>query len=454
MLIKNYQQLAISQDRKIILDLLTKGIEAVMPNKIMSQNIKFNRQQKILTIKNKPFKLKAGRIFVVGGGKAVGQMAVTLENIIGTKNITAGVINCVSNKYKTKKIKINQASHPTPNKNGLKGVQQMLALRKKFMINANDIIICLISGGGSSLLPFPRPEINLQEKQLLTKKLITSGANIQEINTVRKHLSLIKGGQLANFFAPTKIISLIISDVADNDLSTIASGITAPDKTSWLDTLKILKKYQLWNELPIKIINLIKNGVAGKINDTPKRLNNSYNYIIADNFMALQTIRHKARQINIPAKILTHQLAGTTEKAAEKLIKKIQATNQNIKLFIAGGETTPHIPKPHGQGGRNQHFALATAISLNKLKPKWNWTMASLASDGVDFIKTAAGAITDKQTWIKLKKKRPLALAYLNNFDSYNFFRKTKYNLIKMDNTGTNVGDIMIYLIDKRPKLI
>jgi len=450
MLIKNYQQLAISQDRKIILDLLASGVARVMPNKILPQNITFDRQKKILTVKNKTFRLKQGRLFVIGGGKAVGQMAETLEKIIGPENITAGVVNCVNDKYKTKKIKINRANHPTPDKNGLKGVKQMLSLRKKFMINQYDLVVCLISGGGSSLLPYPRPGISLKDKQLATKQLINSGANIQEINTVRKHLSLIKGGQLAEFFAPAKIIGLIISDVVGNDLSTIASGITTTDKTTWQDTLKILKKYQLWDKLPSKLINLIKAGRAGKINDTPTQLYNSYNYIIGDNLMALRAIEHQAQRMGLAAEILNHRLTGKTKIAAGQITQKIIARKNKVKtIFIIGGETTPRVPGRHGQGGRNQHFALATAIILAKLKPNWSWTMASLASDGIDFIKQAAGAIIDWQTLPQIQNKKNNALKYLNKFDSYNFFKKIKHSLIKMNHTGTNVGDIILYLIDK-----
>ena len=239
MLIKNYKQLANTRTKKQLLNIVEAGIKAVLPSEIMPTVLNYNKTKKILKIKNNQYKIK-GRIFVIGGGKATGLMAESLEKIIPVSHITAGMVNCVDNKYKTSKIKIIKANHPTPNTNGVKGVQQMLELQEKYNINADDLVLCLISGGGSSLLPLPASNITLKDIQKITKLLLNCGAEIHEINCVRKHLSKVKGGQLAKFFAPAKIVSLIISDVVGNDLDTIASGITAPDKTTWQNVYNIL----------------------------------------------------------------------------------------------------------------------------------------------------------------------------------------------------------------------
>jgi len=448
-MIKNLRFLAVTPPRQQLLSIAQAGIQAVMPQQTLPQLLKFDQRNRILRVKNKKFNLgSVGRIFVIGGGKAVGQMAETVEKIIGPKNITAGIVNCVDSHYHVRRIKINRANHPTPDSHGLKGVKQMLELRKKFMINKNDIVLCLISGGGSSLMPYPHPGITLKDKQQITQQLIACGANIQEINTIRKHLSLIKGGQLAEFFAPARIISLIISDVVGNDLSTIASGMTVPDLTSWRDARQILKKYHLWQTAPVNIIDLVQAGLKARVPDTPRRLSNVSNYIIADNLIALRAMARRARQLGLRPHILTDKLIGDTQQAAQQIAHKIQHeffTARNI--IILGGETTPTLPAKHGLGGRNQHYVLSSLTHTTSWPGEW--TMAAIATDGRDFIQQSAGAIIDHSSFTLIKSKQLNIKKYLKRFDSYNFFKKLGRSLIKMDNTGTNVGDIMLYLIDK-----
>lgn len=446
MLIKNKKQLATTKMRKQALELAEIGIKSVLPSVLMKQAISFNKKQKLLKIQNKTYKVQ-GRIFVIGGGKASGLMAQELEKIIGVKNITAGVINCNSTKYKTSLIKIIKASHPIPTISGVRGVKKMLALKGKFQINKDDIVLCLISGGGSALMPYPAKGVSLQDKQKITKLLLASGADIMEINAVRKHLSRVKGGQLGKFFAPAKVISLIISDVVGNDLKTIASGPTVADNSTFQDAYKVLKKYKLLAKAPKNVIKVLKQGRQGTIDETAKKLTNCYNYIIGDNKLALQAIAGQAKKLSLRPLIISAQQVGNPEilaniKAKELMLAKYKAYD----VIIIGGETTPKLPAKSGRGGRNQHYALATILSMKDYLN--NWCLVSINTDGSDFLANVAGAIVDNNS-LSLVKNRGLKIRdYLARFDSNTLLKKIDNSLILMNNTGTNVGDIIVYVLE------
>ncbi len=440
MIIKNSQQLATTPKKKQTLEILESGIKSVLPRHLVKKSTSFDSNKKILAINNDQYNIK-GRIFIIGGGKASGAMAEELEKIIGQQNITAGIINCKDNNYKTEKIKIIQAGHPTPDEKGLQGVRQMLALKDKYNINQNDIIITLISGGGSALLPYPDENITLQDKQKINNLLLKSGAEIEEINNVRKKISKIKGGKLGQYFAPTTIISLIISDVIGNDPKNIASGPTTPDITTNQDALKILEKYNLTSTTPKAIIEHLNT--QQKI---IKELNNCHNYIIGNNKMALQAMFNQAKKLSLNPTIITSKLKGNPEQQAQKIAQEI-ANNKYSKFnaLILGGETTPKLPPKHGQGGRNMHYIAASILALKDYSK--NWTLTSISTDGSDFLKETAGAIADNGT-IKIIQKKNLDLqSNLDNFDTYNLFKKIDNSLIITGPTKTNVGDILVYLL-------
>lgn len=226
MIIKNKDALSTTTLRKQALDIIEAGIDRVLPPNIMKSAVRYKAASRILTINGDTYCLSTGRVFVIGGGKALGLMAETLEDIIHPENISAGVVNCKSGYYKTHKTKIIPAGHPIPDKRGIGGVKEMLALRHHYSIDENDLVICLISGGGSALMPYPVEEVSLEDKQTITELLLSSGAEIAEINAVRKHLSKIKGGRLGHFYSPATVVSLILSDVIGNNLAVIASGPT------------------------------------------------------------------------------------------------------------------------------------------------------------------------------------------------------------------------------------
>ncbi len=452
MIIKNKKQFTTTKLRKIALNLIEAGIEKVLPVNLMHSAVKYNAEQKILTAQNKKYSLKNGRIFVIGGGKASGLMAEELEKIIGAKNITAGAVNCINDNYKTKKIKVIKASHPIPNQAGVDGVKKMLALKKEYAIDKNDLVICLISGGASALMPCPVDGTSLKDKQNVTKLLLSSGAKIQEINVIRKHLSKIKGGQLGKFFAPATVISLIISDVVGDDLETIASGLTAPDFSTFQDAYNVLKKYNLL--FCINIAAYLKKGRAcsdrsrraSKAPETPNKLNNCHNHIIGNNKSALGAMADKAYQLNLKPLIVTAEQVGDPVRMANVRAKEmINEKYTGYNVIIIGGETTPKLPDNHGRGGRNQHFIAASMLAMEKYSG--DWVAASVSTDGSDYLADVAGAIVDNDSFGLAKSRGVVVKKYLARYDSNSLFKKIGGSLIIIGDTGTNIGDVMVYVL-------
>lgn len=447
MIVKNKDKLSVTALRNQALDMVEAGIYRVLPSTVMKHTVKFDPAKKILSINNKIYDISKGRIFVIGGGKASGLMAQTLEEIIGTDHITSGVVNCKSKNYQTKLIQIVEASHPTPDQRGVLGVEKMLALKDRYSINENDLVICLISGGGSALMPCPVDEISLKDKQEMTKLLIESGPAIQEINAVRKHLSKIKGGRLGKFYSPAQVVSLIISDVVGNDLDTIASGPTVPDSSTFFDAYHVLKKYKLLSAAPPPIVDYLESGCAGNIEETPKKLDNCHNFIIGDNRLALEAMASKAKKHGFKPYIVTAEQTGDpTEMAKLRAEEILNWKYKDYNVILVGGETTPQLPGNHGKGGRNQHFA---AVSMAALKDySGEWVMTSVGTDGSDYLEDIAGAIVDENSLNTARSKKIEIETYLDRYDSNTLLEKIGNSLIKTGNTGTNVGDIAIYILN------
>jgi glycerate 2-kinase len=386
-----------------------------------------------------------GRVFVIGGGKAAGLMAETLEEIIGGV-IQDGIVNCKKGNFKTKRIKIVEAGHPIPNKEGLEGVAKMLNFYNKYSISREDLVLCLISGGGSSLMPQPAEGLSLFDVQKTNKLLINCGAEINEINIVRKHLSKIKGGRLARFFYPARVISLILSDIVNGELSSVASGPTIKDSSTFFDALFVLKKYNLDKKVPSSIINFLEKGDRGEIEETPKSLKKVNNYIIGDNKIALRAAKRRARKLGFNPCIINVKQKGDPSITAKLRAEEIkQGKYRKYDFLIIGGETSPVLPKKHGIGGRNQHYVATSIIELKDYKKEW--LVASMSTDGADFSIKTAGAIADNNSAKKIKELNIDVNSYLINYDSNNLFKRIGNCLIKTGNTGTNVGDIILYVI-------
>ncbi len=446
MIIKNRDELSTSRLRKQALDILESAINRVLPPNIMKSALRYDAAGRMLTVNGDTYSLSRGRLFVIGGGKASGLMAETLESIIHPENISAGVINSKSQDYKTSKIKIVPAGHPIPDQRGISGVKEMLALRERYSINENDLILCLISGGGSALMPYPVEEIDLADKQKITELLLSSGAEIDEINALRKHLSEIKGGRLGRFYSPATVVSLLLSDVIGNNMSVIASGPTFPDPSTFSDALSVLEKYSLLEAAPERVTDYLRKGCQGNAEETPKTLDNCHNYIIGDNKLALETMAKKAEEAGFTPFIVTAEQKGETTAVAISRANELLSTKYAAyDAILIGGETTPKLPANAGKGGRNQHYGAVSILAMKRYMGKW--VMASMGTDGSDFLPDVAGAIVDNHSLDSARARGIDVKAYLSRYDSNTLLRRIGGSLIVTGDTGTNVGDIIVYLL-------
>ncbi|MHA1154570.1 MAG: glycerate kinase type-2 family protein [Candidatus Heimdallarchaeota archaeon] len=430
--------------RKIVLDIFEKGIEAANPKKAVKEFLTIKDDKLILSDFSKVNLKKDCRIVVVGAGKASASMALTVESLLG-ENISQGLI-CVpeeeiKKKYPLKKIILHPAGHPYVNDGSVDGAKRILELVEN--LTENDIVLALISGGGSALVELPLETITLTDLHVMFNLLTNVGASIHELNSIRKHLSKIKGGKLAEAAQPAKVISLIISDVVGDDLDTIASGPTAPDNTTWEDVEEILQRYNLKGKIPVSIAQVIEKGINNEIEDTPKKTKPFFkkvsNFIIASNTISCNAMKKAALDIGLDCNILSTEINGEAKEVGSKIASAINDMENNT-LLIASGETTVKIIG-EGQGGRNQELVLSAGIQLKKSEI----ILASIGSDGKDGPTDAAGALVDKCI-INAAKRGNLDLQkYLTNNDSYNFFKKTN-GLIITGLTGTNVMDLIIAL--------
>ena len=392
---------------------------------------------------------KAERIFPVAIGKAGVMMMDGLLSYFDKKyksKVHEGPI-VVSNpqennsKYKFKHI---ISSHPTPDITSVNAAREVLDYIKGS--NENDLVVFLISGGGSSLLSYPVDGVSIDDKIILTEILLASGCNINEINTVRKHISQIKGGRLNSCALPSKSISLIISDVINDDLSTIASGPTVADSTTYQDAIQVLKKYNIFDKCPSSITKHLNLGIENSTMETPKTFDNNISEIISSNNVFKETLAILARKNNFNVIEVKKPFESFAISDAEKLFDQVIQIKKRKTILISGGETLVNL-KGSGKGGRNQEFALSFLKSYIKNNSKKDLCMYSVGTDGIDGPTDAAGAVVDSKT-IKLFSDSNLDLeSYLSNNDSYTFFDKID-SLIKIGPTGTNVADIQITIIN------
>jgi len=286
----------------------------------------------------------------------------------------------------------------------------------------------------------------LSDKQKITELLIGSGAKIDEINIVRKHLSRVKGGQLGDFYSPARVISLILSDVIGNDLATIASGPTTPDPSTFADAHNVLKRYHLLTRTPKSVIYFIEKGRRGETPETPKVLKNCRNYIIGDNKLALEAMAAKAKELGFSPYIITGQQTGDTAKVARSRAREaLKHKHAGYNILLIGGETTIELPPDAGRGGRNQHYAAVSLLAMADYPGQW--VVASVGSDGSDFMPDVAGAIVDQNSLTSARDKELDIAAYIKRCDSYNLLKKIGNSLLITGDTGTNVGDVVVYLV-------
>ena len=427
---------------------LNQALRAADPKSILRQKIKLKGSK--LTVDSVKLDLSQyERVLVIGGGKASANMALGIERILG-KRITAGIVNIpdyLEPKPKSELIEFHEATHPIPSSEGVNGVRKMLKLVGK--PTAKDFVICLISGGGSSLLPMPLEPITLSDLQNATNLLLRSGAEIHEINTIRKHLSAIKGGRLAQKLYPATVLSLIISDVVGDKPDAIASGPTIPDPTTYADTKGILMKYDLWNKVSKRVRNAVNLGVSDHSYDTPKpgskTFDHVFNVLIGTNKQSCVAAAECLNKLGYDAFVLSTHIQGEAKEVGKiysGILSDMQTNGLPMSVpaaIVAGGETTVTVTG-HGKGGRNQELVLSAACGLDSVE---NVVVASMGTDGVDGPTDAAGAIADSESLARAKRRGLDAGYFLRTHNSYNFFKKLG-DLIVTGPTGTNVNDIMI----------
>ena len=390
------------------------------------------------------------RIFLVGGGKATAPMARAMEELLGGR-ITGGLIVV---KYgftdKLNQTETVEADHPLPDRNGVSGAKKILELIKS--AGDRDLVFSLISGGGSALLPQPAGNIQLEEKQAMTQKLLKCGASIDEINCIRKHISSLKGGQMARAAFPATTINLMLSDVVGDKMDVIASGPFVPDMSSFRDAWAIIEKYRL-DDIPPSIKDHLKSGLEGNIADTPKEddpvFNKVYNLIIGSNILALEAAEVEAQRFGYKTLILSSMIEGETKDIAgvhAAIASEIVKTGKPLPppcCIISGGETTVTI-NGKGLGGRNQEFCLASAMDISDMPE--NIVMLSGGTDGNDGPTDAAGGVVDPLTVARGRAEGLNAVEFLDDNDSYNYLKKTG-DLLITGPTKTNVMDVRMVLV-------
>ena len=436
--------------RRIALDAVEGALKEVNPKKIVHSRVKLKGE--ILEVKNDFFDLsKYKRVFVVGGGKASGSMAEALENILGDR-IEDGVIIILKGtaaKHKLKRIKLHESSHPIPDKSSITGAKKILKLAEK--AGEDDLVICLISGGGSSLMALPREDVSLEDKQKVTNMLLKCGATINEINAVRKHISSFKGGHLARAVYPATLLGLLLSDVLGDPLDVIASGPTVPDSSTFNDAVSVLKRYGLWNRTPTSVRKVLSEGLKGRISETPKKDDPAFkkvkNIVIGNNRLACSAALKEIKRNGLNALFLTSLMEGEARHIGTffgALGEELLAKDKLKPILppagiVAGGETTVTVTGS-GVGGRNQEISLSAAL---KIAGAEGVAIASASTDGIDGPTDAAGAIVDGETALRSRKLNLDPVEYLENNDSYSFFSRLN-DLIITGPTGTNVNDITI----------
>jgi glycerate 2-kinase len=425
------------------------SLKAVDPFYAIKKQVKLVEDN--LWVGDFPYRLKEiGNILVIGAGKASAPMALAVEKILGPKIHKGVVVTKHGYVAPLERIQLVEGGHPLPDKGGIEGTKRILKLTSN--LKQNDLVICLVSGGGSSLFISPSPGISLKDKKELTDQLLRCGANIQEINAIRKHISQVKGGRLAQLAYPAYVVTLILSDVIGNKIDSIASGLTAPDTTTFSDCLNIVQKYKLKDKIPKSIYDRLKKGAQGKIKETPKPGDPIFkkvrNFIIGSNLQALKAAKQKAEELGFNTMILPRPVSGDTTRAAVRhanLAKGVQEKGDPVSTpacLISGGETTVKM-KGKGLGGRNQEFVLVGATKIAGLE---NVVMLSAGTDGTDGPTDAAGAICDGKTIKRALHKELDPKQYLDNNDSYHFFQKLG-DLLKTGPTNTNVMDIHLILV-------
>ena len=442
------------------------GLRRVNPYQMLMEHVRVEDNTLVVDLDDtaKRFDLEPfNRILIIGAGKATAPMARAMESILGER-LTGGVIAV---KYghvdDLSRVEIIEAGHPVPDENGMNAAQKMLDIAAQS--DADTLVISLISGGGSALLPLPSRcvvdgreiVVTLADKQQTTQQLLDCGADIEEINCIRKHLSLIKGGRLLAHLAPARSINFVLSDVVGDNLSSIASGATCADPTTYADAIDLLKHYRILSDVPESVRTVLEHGVGGDIPETLKRdspaLELTENILIGTNLQALNAAAEEAKRCGYQVIRLTSRIVGEAREIAKVLAgvaidcSAQQTIGKPPLCILSGGEPTVKI-QGSGKGGRNQEMALAYLMEMERNGELCsNLTFLAASTDGNDGPTDAAGAYADLELAAAARQQDLSPAVYLEENDSYHFFERIG-GLYKTGPTNTNVCDLHISLVD------
>jgi len=435
--------------RRQVVEIMQAALEAVDPAGAVRRFVR--RDGDVLIVGDTTYHLSDYQnVYVVGAGKADAAMAQAIESILGDR-LTKGIVNV---KYEhtlpTEHIALQEAGHPVPDEAGIAGSQQIAEVLEA--AGSDDLVICLISGGGSALMTLPVEGVTLDDLQALTAALLRAGATIVEINTIRKHLDRLKGGKLARLAAPARVISLILSDVVGNPLDAIASGPTVPDNSTFEDAWRLLERYDLLDKVPESVVEVIRRGVRGEIPENPGEgdaiFDGIQNVIVASNDLAAEAAQRQAEALGLNTLLLSTYVEGEAREVARvfaAIAKEIRGSGRPVAppaCVILGGETTVTL-RGDGKGGRNQEMALAAAIAIAGMD---NVTIACLATDGTDGPTDASGALADGSTVARARDMGLDPWAHLAQNNAYPFFEALG-DLLMTGPTQTNVNDLAFVLV-------
>lgn len=441
-----------SARREVIQAVQAAALAAVEPGQAVRRHL--HRDGDILLVAGHRYDLaRFDRVWIAGGGKATVPMVTALAEILEGRLVGGVAVTKyghASDGTPTPSIFIQEAGHPVPDEAGVIGARRLADLVTA--AGPDDLILCPISGGGSALLTLPVPGIELVDLQALTDQLLRCGATINELNTVRKHLSQIKGGGLARMAAPARLISLILSDVVGDPLDVIASGPTAPDPSTYADAWAVLERYQLLDVAPRSVAARLRQGLKGEIAETPKPddpiFEHVQNVIVGSNRLAAEAAVEKARELTFDTLLVSTFVEGEAREVAHvaaALAKEIVRYDRPVArpaCVVWGGETTVTV-QGDGLGGRNQELALAAALALD------GWpdvALVTLATDGIDGPTDAAGALVTGETVARAIQQGLAPAAYMARSDSYHFFQQLG-DLVITGPTQTNVNDLMLLFV-------
>jgi glycerate 2-kinase len=429
-------------------DIFLSGVRRVLPDNLIKKVISLNDDH--LFIGDMSFRLgDINKIYVTGAGKASALMAAEVERILGERISGGHIIVKYGHSCQLNRITVTEAGHPVPDENGFLATRSVLKICRNS--EENDLVICLISGGGSALLTDCPDGISPGDIMVMNNLLVKSGADIGEINAVRKHLSGVKGGHLASAAFPATLVSLILSDVTGDPLDVIASGPTVPDPSTYGEALEVIARYGLTTLIAPSIIEYLRDGSLGKYPETPK-VNDSvfektHNILIGNNRLALESAGQRAIESGLNTFIVNDRITGDVLRVAGYITETAVEYRKNKQIkkpvcLLFGGEPTIRV-SGSGLGGRNQHLALVCASLLKDIQ---GITILSAGTDGSDGPTSAAGAVVDHNTWTESVKAGIDPEQYIRNFDSFSFFDRRGGHIITGP-TMTNVMDIIVVIV-------